>query len=44
MTQSIRQDQASLPDEVRDKADIGQITGPEQQGGFRPFKPRKGGF
>ena len=44
MTQSIRQDQAALPDEVRNDADVGKVTGPKQKGGFRPFKRREGGF
>jgi hypothetical protein len=44
MTQSISQNQAALPDEARNDADISQITGPEQKGGLRPFKRREGGF
>lgn len=44
MTQSIREDQASLSDEVRNDPDIGQVTGPEQKGGCRPFKSCKGSF
>lgn len=44
MTQSIRQDQASSPDEVRNDPDIRQITGSEQKGGLRPLKSRERGF
>ena len=44
VTQSIRQNQASLSDEVWNNADIGKITSPEQQRGFCPLKRREGGF
>ena len=44
MTQAICQDQASLPDEAWNDADIGEVPGPKQKGRFRPFKRREGGF